>query len=61
CYGMRWQVLEWNEPALKFYDTLGAHIMDEWETMRLMEPALSRLAAADLSEAVGGPKGGSKK
>jgi GNAT superfamily N-acetyltransferase len=44
CYGMRWQVLEWNEPALKFYDTLGATIMDEWETMRLMEPALSRLA-----------------
>lgn len=44
CYGMRWQVLEWNEPALKFYDTLGAHIMDEWETMRLMEPGLSRLA-----------------
>ena len=44
CYGMRWQVLEWNEPAIKFYDTLGAHVMDEWETMRLMEPALSRLA-----------------
>ena len=49
CYGMRWQVLEWNEPALKFYDTLGAHVMDEWETMRLMEPALSRLANADGS------------
>ena len=44
CYGMRWQVLEWNEPALKFYDTLGAQVMDEWETMRLMEPGLSRLA-----------------
>ncbi len=44
CYGMRWQVLEWNEPALKFYDSLGATIMDEWETMRLMQPALSRLA-----------------
>jgi GNAT superfamily N-acetyltransferase len=44
CYGMRWQVLEWNEPALKFYDSLGAKIMDEWETMRLMEPGLSRLA-----------------
>ncbi len=47
CYGMRWQVLEWNEPALKFYDTLGATIMDEWETMRLMEPALSRLAGIE--------------
>lgn len=47
CYGMRWQVLEWNEPALKFYDTLGAKVMDEWETMRLMEPALSRLAGIE--------------
>lgn len=47
CYGMRWQVLEWNEPALKFYDTLGATIMDEWETMRLMEPALARLAGVE--------------
>ncbi|HET9181988.1 MAG TPA: GNAT family N-acetyltransferase [Candidatus Angelobacter sp.] len=47
CYGLRWQVLEWNEPALKFYETLGAGIMDEWETMRLMEPALSRLAGIE--------------
>jgi GNAT superfamily N-acetyltransferase len=62
CYGMRWQVLEWNEPAIKFYDTLGAHIMDEWETMRLMEPGLSRLATApEVSEAVSEPRGGSKK
>ena len=47
CYGMRWQVLEWNEPAIKFYDTLGATVMDEWETMRLMQPALSRLAGME--------------
>ena len=53
CYGMRWQVLEWNEPALKFYDSLGATIMDEWETMRLVEPALSRLAGIEEIE---GPK-----
>lgn len=57
CYGMRWQVLEWNEPALKFYDTLGATIMDEWETMRLMEPALSKLAkSGDSSSAEQGLK-----
>jgi GNAT superfamily N-acetyltransferase len=59
CYGMRWQVLEWNEPALKFYETLDAHIMDEWETMRLMEPALSRLAQgteAQAADSKGNPK-----
>jgi GNAT superfamily N-acetyltransferase len=44
CYGLVWQVLEWNEPAIKFYESLGATTMDEWETMRVMEPALSRLA-----------------
>jgi GNAT superfamily N-acetyltransferase len=60
CYGMRWQVLEWNEPALKFYDTLGAHIMDEWETMRLMQPALSKLADSSPAQAPE-PKGSTKK
>jgi GNAT superfamily N-acetyltransferase len=44
CYGLVWQVLEWNEPAIKFYESLGATTMDEWETMRIMEPALARLA-----------------
>ncbi|HLW53889.1 MAG TPA: GNAT family N-acetyltransferase [Candidatus Angelobacter sp.] len=43
-YGVVWQVLKWNEPAIKFYESLGATTMDDWETMRIMEPALSRLA-----------------
>jgi GNAT superfamily N-acetyltransferase len=61
CYGMRWQVLEWNEPALKFYETLDAHIMDEWETMRLMEPALSKLADSAAAPQASEPKGDAKK
>ena len=44
CYGIRWMVLEWNEPALKFYETLGAEILGEWETMLLTGPALKELA-----------------
>jgi GNAT superfamily N-acetyltransferase len=52
CYGMRWQVLEWNEPALKFYEMLDAHIMDEWETMRLMEPSLSKLASDEPTSTI---------
>jgi GNAT superfamily N-acetyltransferase len=44
CYGLVWMVLEWNEPAIKFYESLGATTMDAWETMRVMGPALSRLA-----------------
>jgi len=28
--GMNWQVLDWNEPAIKFYDTFGASYSAEW-------------------------------
>jgi GNAT superfamily N-acetyltransferase len=59
CYGIVWQVLEWNQPAIKFYDALGATTMDEWETMRLMEPALSRLAGRPQAEETS--SSGSKK
>src|SRR5947209_6852730 len=44
CYGMRWQVLDWNKPSIKFYESLGATMLKEWETMRLMGPALAKLA-----------------
>lgn len=46
CYGIRWMVLEWNEPALKFYDSLRATILGEWETMLLTGDALLELAGA---------------
>lgn len=51
CYGIRWMVLEWNEPALKFYDSLGATILGEWETMLLTGDALLELAEAAKSTA----------
>ena len=44
CYGLRWMVLEWNDPALKFYETLGAELLGEWETMLLRGEPLKRLA-----------------
>lgn len=44
CYGLRWMVLEWNTPAIKFYDALGAELLGEWETMLLRGEALERLA-----------------
>jgi GNAT superfamily N-acetyltransferase len=44
CYGLRWMVLEWNDPALKFYASLGAELLDEWETMLLRGEPLARLA-----------------
>jgi len=43
-YGLRWMVLEWNDPALKFYESLDAELLGDWETMLLRGPALARLA-----------------
>jgi GNAT superfamily N-acetyltransferase len=42
CYGMRWQVLDWNTPAIDFYRALGAKPLNEWITMRLMDSDLLR-------------------
>jgi GNAT superfamily N-acetyltransferase len=44
CGRFQWQVLDWNEPALKFYEKLGARRLSEWVTMRLTGEALERLA-----------------
>jgi GNAT superfamily N-acetyltransferase len=43
-YGrLEWSVLDWNEPALRFYRSLGAVAMDEWTVNRLDGPALLAL------------------
>ena len=44
CGRFQWQVLDWNEPAFKFYEKLGAKRLGEWVTMRLEGEALERLA-----------------
>jgi GNAT superfamily N-acetyltransferase len=62
CYGIRWMVLEWNEPAVKFYEALGAELLGEWETMLLMGEALVHMAqdsAASSLTARAKPDGGS--
>jgi GNAT superfamily N-acetyltransferase len=45
-YGrLEWSVLDWNEPALGFYRSLGAVAMDEWTVQRLTADALPTVAA----------------
>ena len=41
---LEWWVLDWNEPALRLYRSLGAVAMDEWTVQRLTGAALARLA-----------------
>jgi GNAT superfamily N-acetyltransferase len=44
CGRMEWAVLDWNEPAIKFYRGLGAKPMDEWTVFRLTRDGIARLA-----------------
>ncbi len=44
CARLDWAVLDWNEPSIGFYRSLGAVAQDEWTTFRLTGPALERLA-----------------
>jgi GNAT superfamily N-acetyltransferase len=44
CGRMEWAVLDWNEPALGFYKTLGARQMTEWIVHRLTPVEIDRLA-----------------
>jgi GNAT superfamily N-acetyltransferase len=39
-----WQVLDWNQPAIDFYRSIGAVPLTEWQTMRLSGSALEKLA-----------------
>jgi GNAT superfamily N-acetyltransferase len=45
CGRMEWAVLDWNEPALKFYKSLDARQMNEWIIHRLTPVEIDRLAA----------------
>lgn len=45
CGRFQWQVLDWNTPAIEFYESLGAQVMKEWLTMRVEGDALDKLAA----------------
>ena len=45
CGRMEWNVLDWNEPALLFYERMGARVMKEWKLCRLAGDSLARVAA----------------
>ncbi len=46
CGRLEWAVLDWNEPAIRFYRSLGARPMDDWTINRVDGEALIRLANA---------------
>lgn len=46
CGRFEWSVLDWNEPAIRFYQSIGARSQDEWVAYRLTGKALEELAAS---------------
>ena len=52
CGRLEWQVLDWNEPALGFYRSLGAVPMSDWTTMRVTGESLARLAEVSRERSV---------
>src|SRR5262249_20927789 len=47
CGRMEWAVLDWNEPAINFYKSIGATALDEWKVFRLTDNALESMVNED--------------
>lgn len=47
CGRLEWSVLDWNEPSIRFYRSLGAVPMDDWTVFRLAGEALMTLAVSE--------------
>ena len=50
CGRFEWSVLDWNRPAIRFYEALGARAQDEWTIYRVTGEALTALAAQGQSQ-----------
>jgi GNAT superfamily N-acetyltransferase len=44
CFGLRWEVLDWNQPAIEFYEKLGATFLNERKVVAFDEDAMRRVA-----------------
>ena len=61
CGHLEWTVLRWNQPAIDFYQSLGAFPMDQWCNYRLMGDALVRIGSSEVFQneshhGLGGPR-----
>jgi GNAT superfamily N-acetyltransferase len=51
CPRLKWEVLDWNTPAIDFYRAMGAEFLDEWRNVRVSGDALRRLAGLNPDRA----------
>jgi GNAT superfamily N-acetyltransferase len=52
CARFEWSVLDWNQPAIDFYHSMGAVMKSEWLGMRVSGDALTNLAAQSVTKLV---------
>lgn len=52
CGRFEWSVLDWNAPAIRFYETIGASAQSEWVRYRLAGDALRAFAGAAPANAI---------
>lgn len=45
CGRLEWSVLDWNQPAIDFYQSLGAKMLDDWRINRVTGDSLQAMAA----------------
>ncbi|WP_309739605.1 GNAT family N-acetyltransferase [Chamaesiphon sp. OTE_20_metabat_361] len=44
CGRLEWSVLDWNQPAIEFYQGLGATVLPDWKTCRMTAATLAEIA-----------------
>lgn len=50
CGRLEWSVLDWNEPAIGFYQRIGATVMPDWRICRVTGEAIAQLATPSTSQ-----------
>nr|WP_303396620.1 GNAT family N-acetyltransferase [Bordetella genomosp. 11] len=53
CGRFEWTVLDWNQPAIDFYESLGAEILPEWRIVRVTGDALDKMGRASIAAQAG--------
>jgi GNAT superfamily N-acetyltransferase len=60
CPRLKWEVLDWNTPAIDFYRAMGAEFLDTWRNVRVSGEALQRLAAGNAANGLSNPAKGAQ-
>ncbi|HSN21788.1 MAG TPA: GNAT family N-acetyltransferase [Usitatibacter sp.] len=53
CGRLEWRVLDWNEPSIRFYESLGASLLKEWILVRMTRDELEALAKSKMGSKMG--------